>query len=67
MGNKSSSSRNSSRRSNRSDMQIPTDDDDEDTRMSYWQMAKMGYQELVNAIIRPPRANYTLDNLGPQE
>lgn len=48
-------------------MQIPTDDDDEDTRMSYWQMAKMGYQELVNAIIRPPRANYTLDNLGPQE
>lgn len=25
---------------------------------SYIQMAKMGYQELVNAIIRPPRADY---------
>jgi len=27
-------------------------------KMSYVQMAKMGYQELVNAIIRPPRADY---------
>ena len=27
-------------------------------KMSYIQMAKMGYQELVNAIIRPPRADY---------
>jgi hypothetical protein len=27
-------------------------------KMSYIQMAKMGYQELVNAIIRPPRAEY---------
>jgi hypothetical protein len=26
--------------------------------MSYIQMAKLGYQELVNAIIRPPRADY---------
>jgi hypothetical protein len=27
-------------------------------KMGYLQMAKMGYQELVNAIIRPPRAEY---------
>jgi type IV secretory pathway VirB10-like protein len=27
-------------------------------KMSYMQMAKLGYQELVNAIIRPPRADY---------
>ena len=31
---------------------------------SYWQMAKQGYGELVNAIIRPPRAEYALDDLG---
>ena len=33
--------------------------------MSYWQMAKAGYQQLVNAIIRPPRCNYMKDHLGP--
>lgn len=27
-------------------------------KLSYIQMARMGYQELVNAIIRPPRAEY---------
>jgi len=27
-------------------------------QLSYIQMAKLGYQELVNAIIRPPRADY---------
>jgi hypothetical protein len=27
-------------------------------KMSYIQMARLGYQELVNAIIRPPRADY---------
>lgn len=27
-------------------------------KMGYVQMIKMGYQELVNAIIRPPRAEY---------
>lgn len=28
-------------------------------------MAKTGYQELVNAIIRPPRAQYREEHLGP--
>lgn len=33
---------------------------------SYYQMAKQGYQELVNAIIRPPRCKYdTVTQLGP--
>eukprot|EP00584_Thalassiosira_punctigera_P009192 CAMPEP_0172531334 /NCGR_PEP_ID=MMETSP1067-20121228/4784_1 /TAXON_ID=265564 ORGANISM="Thalassiosira punctigera, Strain Tpunct2005C2" /NCGR_SAMPLE_ID=MMETSP1067 /ASSEMBLY_ACC=CAM_ASM_000444 /LENGTH=751 /DNA_ID=CAMNT_0013315705 /DNA_START=115 /DNA_END=2370 /DNA_ORIENTATION=+ len=31
------------------------------------QMAKVGYQELCNAIIRPPRSNYSLEALGPEE
>jgi len=31
---------------------------DDPKKMSYVQMARMGYQELVNAIIRPPRADY---------
>lgn len=32
---------------------------------SYWQIIKMGYAELVGAIIRPPRAEYTTAHLGP--
>lgn len=31
---------------------------EEARKLSYFQMAKLGYQELVNAIIRPPRADY---------
>lgn len=34
------------------------DDKEEQKKLSYFQMARMGYQELVNAIIRPPRAEY---------
>lgn len=33
---------------------------------SYWQIIKMGYAELVGAIIRPPRAEYSTAHLGPQ-
>ena len=36
-------------------------------QMSYWQMAKQGYQELVNAIVRPPRAEYDVQHLGPDQ
>jgi len=32
-------------------------------KLSYFQMACMGYQELVNAIIRPPRADYKVRRL----
>lgn len=32
--------------------------DEQQKKLSYYQMAKLGYQELVNAIIRPPRADY---------
>jgi len=38
---------------------------EQEKRMSYIQMAKIGYQELVNAIIRPPRADYKMEALGP--
>ena len=31
---------------------------EEQKKMGYFQMARLGYQELVNAIIRPPRADY---------
>jgi len=40
---------------------------EDEARVSYWQMARQGYQELVNAIIRPPRAHYELEHLGPPE
>lgn len=43
------------------------DDDDDDQDMSIMQMARLGYQELVNAIIRPPRATYKMEDLGPSE
>jgi len=33
-------------------------DQEDPKKMGYVAMAKMGYQELVNAIIRPPRAEY---------
>eukprot|EP00941_MAST-03F_sp_MAST-3F-sp1_P004938 g4938.t1 len=33
--------------------------------MSYWKMATVGYDSLVNAIIRPPRARYSIEDLGP--
>ena len=36
-------------------------------KLSFVQMAKLGYQELCNAIIRPPRSNYPLSALGPEE
>jgi hypothetical protein len=32
-------------------------------KMSYIQMAKLGYQELVNAIIRPPRCDYRVSRI----
>jgi pimeloyl-ACP methyl ester carboxylesterase len=31
---------------------------------TYLQLAKLGYQELVHAIIRPPRSQYPLEALG---
>lgn len=34
-------------------------------QMSYYTMIKQAYQELVNAIIRPPRCQYELQHLGP--
>jgi len=42
-----------------------TQDAQDPKKMGYVQMAKMGYQELVNAIIRPPRAEYKEETLGP--
>lgn len=36
-------------------------------KMGYIQMAKMGYQELVNAIIRPPRAEYKVGDIQCHE
>ncbi|VEU41640.1 unnamed protein product [Pseudo-nitzschia multistriata] len=31
------------------------------------EMAKKGYEQLVHAIIRPPRAKYNMDQLGPPD
>ena len=45
----------------------PPENSTEEQQMSYWQMIKQGYQELVNAIIRPPRCQYEEHHLGPKE
>eukprot|EP00986_Skeletonema_menzelii_P015459 scaffold11797_cov144-Skeletonema_menzelii.AAC.4 len=37
------------------------------SKLTYVQMAKMGYQELVHAIIRPPRSKYPLEALGAEK
>ena len=39
----------------------------EGPRISMWKQAQAGYGELVNAIIRPPRMEYTVADLGPTE
>ena len=36
-------------------------------KASYFQLAKSAYDSLVRAIIRPPRCNYELRHLGPQQ
>jgi len=36
---------------------------EEQKKMGYFQMARLGYQELVNAIIRPPRADYKVSSI----
>ena len=33
---------------------------------SYYQMIKQGYNDLVHAIIRPPRCRYEIHHLGPR-
>lgn len=43
---------------NSDDERNKTDNTEKQKKMSYIQMAKLGYQELVNAIVRPPRADY---------
>ena len=42
----------------RSNSTTSSEDQAPPKKLSYIQMAKLGYQELVNAIIRPPRADY---------
>lgn len=41
--------------------------EDATNQLSYWYLIKHGYNELVNLIIRPPRAQYELADLGPRE
>lgn len=35
--------------------------------MGYWYMIRHGYSQLVNLIIRPPRAEYDVADLGPSQ
>mmetsp|Transcript_14670 Transcript_14670/g.21693 ORF Transcript_14670/g.21693 Transcript_14670/m.21693 type:complete len:608 (-) Transcript_14670:132-1955(-) len=53
------------RRSKESSRRESDRDREQQKKLSYIQMAKIGYQELVNAIIRPPRADYKVETLGP--
>lgn len=47
------------------DLEAADDDATEPEQLSYYQMIKHGYNELVNAIIRPPRCVYEIKQLGP--
>jgi pimeloyl-ACP methyl ester carboxylesterase len=40
-------------------------DDDAQMSLGYFKAIRAGYDDLVNAIIRPPRAIYAVDALGP--
>eukprot|EP00560_Eucampia_antarctica_P009255 CAMPEP_0197828260 /NCGR_PEP_ID=MMETSP1437-20131217/4873_1 /TAXON_ID=49252 ORGANISM="Eucampia antarctica, Strain CCMP1452" /NCGR_SAMPLE_ID=MMETSP1437 /ASSEMBLY_ACC=CAM_ASM_001096 /LENGTH=530 /DNA_ID=CAMNT_0043429425 /DNA_START=178 /DNA_END=1770 /DNA_ORIENTATION=- len=52
-------------KSNRKPPKKSLSDFEDQRKLSYFQMARLGYQELVNAIIRPPRADYKEEALGP--
>lgn len=58
MGNKSARAPEAD--SHPSEERAPTQEE-----LSYFQMAKIGYEQLVHAIIRPPRCQYSLRHLGP--
>lgn len=70
MGNSSSKSRDSETSRGQTGGKSSHLDSDESAvepeQLSYWQMIKQGYQELVNAIIRPPRCSYDIAQLGPK-
>mmetsp|Transcript_17362 Transcript_17362/g.22536 ORF Transcript_17362/g.22536 Transcript_17362/m.22536 type:complete len:443 (+) Transcript_17362:114-1442(+) len=66
MGTTSSSEQNESQT-----VEAPTpplsEEDDGEKKMSYWEQANEGYRQLVDAIVRPPRAEYEERHLGPRE
>jgi len=39
--------------------------EDTNNQLGYWYLVKHGYENLVNLIIRPPRAKYEMKDLGP--
>ena len=49
------------------EVKTPSQMIEEKKKLSYLQMARLGYQEVINAIIRPPRAKYKMGALGPSE
>jgi hypothetical protein len=67
MGNKSSSSSSSTEQhqNGNSSYEETNDRVSQQSSGGYYEMIKQNYQSLVNAIIRPPRSEYTLDQLGP--
>lgn len=66
MGNKSSSKEEPPVPSEEFGDEEPMDDAPQSVEQkSYWSMMKQGYQELINAIIRPPRCQYQVFHLGP--
>eukprot|EP01035_Chromulina_nebulosa_P065584 gene65584-89715_t len=68
MGNKSSSD---SERDNENqdmfqgDSIADTNSNSKNNKKSYYTLIKQSYQALVNAIIRPPRCDYDVSQLGP--
>eukprot|EP00934_Nitzschia_sp_Nitz4_P001152 Nitzschia sp. Nitz4//scaffold21_size171442//33732//35452//NITZ4_002150-RA/size171442-augustus-gene-0.179-mRNA-1//1//CDS//3329542378//1152//frame0 len=63
--NSSVNDNNTEERRKRQHVDQETASSQQQKKLGYIQMAKLGYQELVNAIIRPPRADYKMEALGP--
>lgn len=64
MGNKSSSNRDNDDQSGSASTRNETATTAAQSQ-SYYTMIKNSYQSLVNAIIRPPRCEYEIAQLGP--
>lgn len=52
---------------NKSSKSESDDSSEKEEQPSYYQMVKQGYNDLVNAIIRPPRYSYEMGQLGPKK
>lgn len=66
MGNRQSGSNRTSQDGSNSEQSSGREETESPRPTGYYAMLKNSYQTLVNAIIRPPRCQYDLSQLGPK-